>query len=121
MVQLFKRNPCRCRRVEYATCGGAVGRAHRARTSDIEVSRMKRLPVVLLLVVSITGSLAQLAAADLNGDVRAALKDKALAKGECGVDIIKLEGANEAKFETIFRHNSDIPLIPASNLKLITT
>src|SRR5437868_498911 len=58
--------------------------------------------------------------ADLAPDIRAALQDKALAKGEVGVAILRLD-QNGTKPEVIFRHNSDLPLMPASNLKLITT
>lgn len=56
--------------------------------------------------------------ADLTEDVRALLRDKIFAKSEIGVEIVKLSGETP---QTVFKHNSDIPLIPASNLKLITT
>jgi D-alanyl-D-alanine carboxypeptidase/D-alanyl-D-alanine-endopeptidase (penicillin-binding protein 4) len=65
------------------------------------------------------------ARADLAGDVRAVLRDKYLNKVEIGIAIARLPdggsaGAGAAP-EVLFRHESDIPLIPASNLKLVTT
>ncbi|MGH7176730.1 MAG: D-alanyl-D-alanine carboxypeptidase/D-alanyl-D-alanine endopeptidase [Tepidisphaeraceae bacterium] len=59
------------------------------------------------------------ARADLSGDVRAVLRDKSLAKCEVGVEIARLRSGSSP--EILFKHNSDIPLIPASNLKLVTT
>ena len=75
------------------------------------------------LVVVVTAChllcLGAVAGADLKSDVSAALRDKALTKGEAGVQIARL-GA-DGKADVLFGHNSDIALIPASNLKLITT
>jgi D-alanyl-D-alanine carboxypeptidase/D-alanyl-D-alanine-endopeptidase (penicillin-binding protein 4) len=56
--------------------------------------------------------------ADLTEDVRALLRDKSLAKAEVGVEIVRLSPQGS---QPVFKHNSDIPLIPASNLKLVTT
>ncbi|MBC8105962.1 MAG: D-alanyl-D-alanine carboxypeptidase/D-alanyl-D-alanine-endopeptidase, partial [Anaerolineae bacterium] len=70
-----------------------------------------------LLLIAITSTFAR---ADLNSDVRAVLQDKALAKAEAGVVLARVD-ENRAKPEILFRHNSDIALMPASNLKLITT
>lgn len=89
---------------------------------------MKRLPsrlptaaLVVLFVGCFCASAPILRAADLASDISAALRDKALAKGEAGVEILRLEGTRDGKPQVLFRHNSDIPLIPASNLKLLTT
>lgn len=60
---------------------------------------------------------ASAAVADLESDVRAVLRDKALSKAEVGVCIERLGDAPEV----LFRQNSDVPLIPASNLKVVTT
>jgi serine-type D-Ala-D-Ala carboxypeptidase/endopeptidase (penicillin-binding protein 4) len=58
--------------------------------------------------------------ADLSGEVRAVLNDKYLAKAKAGVAIAKLtEGSDKASI--VFASNATSPLIPASNLKLITT
>ena len=84
----------------------------------------------VLIVASICSLLVAGAAApargDLAGDVRAILRDKYLTKAEVGVVIARLPdraspGAAAAAPEILFRHESDIPLIPASNLKLLTT
>jgi D-alanyl-D-alanine carboxypeptidase/D-alanyl-D-alanine-endopeptidase (penicillin-binding protein 4) len=58
--------------------------------------------------------------ADLTGDVNAILGDKSLAKTQVGVAIVRL-GANESASRIVCRINGDIPLTPASNLKLMTT
>jgi D-alanyl-D-alanine carboxypeptidase/D-alanyl-D-alanine-endopeptidase (penicillin-binding protein 4) len=59
--------------------------------------------------------------ADLNSDIRAALQDKALTKGEVSVEILRLDAESAKPQAAVFRHNSDVPLMPASNLKLVTT
>src|SRR6266851_2131242 len=92
-----------------------------------EVSRMERPSIATLAgrraiaVITFTFGvfICALARGDLNADLRAVLQDKALSRGETGVEIARLE--RDGKPDILFRHNSDIPLIPASNLKLITT
>src|SRR4051794_7542474 len=79
------------------------------------MKRPSRFVSFLLIAVAST-----FARADLNTDVRAVLQDKALAKGEAGVVLARVD-ESRAKPEILFRHNSDIPMMPASNLKLITT
>lgn len=60
------------------------------------------------------------ARADLARDVRAVLNDKYLSKAKTGVAIARLEdGSSQAGL--LFQSNAQDPLIPASNLKLITT
>ncbi len=59
------------------------------------------------------------ARADLNSDIRSLLQDKSLAKAEVGVAIARLSDKKDP--EILFRHQSDIGLIPASNLKVLTT
>ncbi|HEV2295163.1 MAG TPA: D-alanyl-D-alanine carboxypeptidase/D-alanyl-D-alanine-endopeptidase [Tepidisphaeraceae bacterium] len=61
-----------------------------------------------------------LARADLAGEVRAILNDKYLAKAKAGVVIAKLQDGS-TKPDMRFAANGAMPLIPASNLKLITT
>jgi D-alanyl-D-alanine carboxypeptidase/D-alanyl-D-alanine-endopeptidase (penicillin-binding protein 4) len=58
--------------------------------------------------------------ADLQSDIQAVLKDKTLQRAEVGVAIFRL-GDTAANDKSVFKHNSEIPLIPASNLKLVTT
>src|SRR5690349_647327 len=58
--------------------------------------------------------------ADLAGDVNALLADKLFKRGAVGVEIIRL-GATPADDKTLYRKDAEVPLIPASNLKLLTT
>ena len=58
--------------------------------------------------------------ADLNEDVNAILRDKSLARVEVGIEVVQL-GATPGSERIVYRHNSDVPLTPASNLKVITT
>jgi len=77
-------------------------------------------PIVRLAVFSCFLFLCALSVqADLTEDVRALLRNKIFAKAEVGVEIVDLSQSEQPKI--VFRHNSDIPLIPASNLKLVTT
>jgi len=70
------------------------------------------------------------ATADLSGDIRAVLRDKYLTKAEVGIAIARLPDSvvatttvttSTATPDMLFRHQSDIPLMPASNLKIVTT
>lgn len=76
------------------------------------------LPLALLVVCSAVPPAT--ARADLSGDVRSILRDKYLNKVEMGVAVAKL-GDSPQGSAVIYRFDSDIPLIPASNLKLLTT
>lgn len=58
--------------------------------------------------------------ADLTGDIRTVLNDKVLYKAEMGIAVFKLSDSPQ-RATSVFKHNSDIGLIPASNLKLPTT
>jgi len=60
------------------------------------------------------------ARADLGADIRLALQDKVLAKARVGVEIVKL-GATVDQCKSIYQLNPSATLIPASNLKLVTT
>jgi D-alanyl-D-alanine carboxypeptidase/D-alanyl-D-alanine-endopeptidase (penicillin-binding protein 4) len=71
------------------------------------------------IVVTLLFSSARLCA-DLTSDVNAILRDKVLAKADVGVQIVRL-GSTREKSTVVFRHNSDTPLIPASNLKIATS
>src|SRR2546430_11688053 len=79
---------------------------------------MNRLPVTLVIVFLLL--ICPSARADLSPDVGAILHDKILSKAEVGIEIVRL-GPSKAKSPILFRHNSDIPLIPASNMKIATT
>jgi D-alanyl-D-alanine carboxypeptidase/D-alanyl-D-alanine-endopeptidase (penicillin-binding protein 4) len=76
--------------------------------------RAAALLFALLTIVTLTPS----ARADLQSDVRAVLREKYLAKATVGISIARLSGGQP---ELLFAHNATRPLIPASNLKLVTT
>lgn len=63
---------------------------------------------------------APLLAGDLAEDVRAIVTSKAAAKGQIGVQIVRL-GASPSDSPVVAAHNAATPLVPASNLKLLTT
>src|SRR4051812_8156111 len=75
--------------------------------------RWCRLLAVVLLLPA-------LARADLAGDVKSILRDKYLNKVEMGISVARL-GESAAGDQNVYRFESEIPLIPASNLKLTTT
>lgn len=91
-----------------------------------EVSRMKRRAVSLAacilctLLTPWTIQPVQAAHADLAGEISAVLHDKALSHAEEGIEIVRL-GESAAASQIIYRHNSDVTLTPASNLKVFTT
>ena len=58
--------------------------------------------------------------AGLSDDIRSVLRDKILAKADVGISIVRL-GADAGSSPSLFKYESDIPLVPASNLKLVTT
>jgi len=73
-----------------------------------------------LAAVLALAALPSVARADLNADLRRVLADKYLAKANVGVVVARL-GDKSDDTEVIFRHNGTTPLIPASNLKIVTT
>lgn len=58
--------------------------------------------------------------ADLESDIRDLLADKYLQKVDAGIEVIQLEAAATTP-KILYRHQSETPYIPASNLKLATT
>lgn len=58
--------------------------------------------------------------ADLAGEIKAVLMDRLLARADVGVEVVRL-GTTPESSTFIFKHDSEIPLIPASNLKVVTT
>lgn len=78
---------------------------------------MKRLPLSLLVFSLFVG--ASIARADLHSDIQSLLSDKVLARGESGVQVVRL--SEKGPSTVVFEFKPEIPRIPASNLKLITT
>jgi D-alanyl-D-alanine carboxypeptidase/D-alanyl-D-alanine-endopeptidase (penicillin-binding protein 4) len=80
--------------------------------------RYPPLIVAVALLLAFVG--ADRARADLASDIQVVLKDKTLHKADVGVQIVRL-GATPDGDAAIFKSNAETPLIPASNLKLVTT
>lgn len=59
-------------------------------------------------------------AGDIADDIRAILNDKLLAKPQVSIRVVRL-GDTAAAVKVIYEHNPTLPLIPASNLKVVTT
>lgn len=81
---------------------------------------MKRFWAACSLCVLLLLSSAGPARADLGREIASILGSKSLNRVEVGVVIARL-GATADDTRILFRNDSDIPLIPASNLKLVTT
>lgn len=75
-----------------------------------------RCSTFLLVVFACTAA----ALADLGGDIANVLNHQWLAKTQTGVVIARL-GPSPADTQVLYRRNVNQPLIPASNLKLVTT
>src|SRR4051812_38233067 len=84
--------------------------------AGMHVMKFRTLAGFLLVL----GLLISPAMGDLAGDIRAVLNEGYFKKAEVGIAIVEL-GSSAEGTKTIFRHQSDIPLVPASNLKLLTT
>jgi D-alanyl-D-alanine carboxypeptidase/D-alanyl-D-alanine-endopeptidase (penicillin-binding protein 4) len=72
----------------------------------------------LFLAVCLTAPLGL--RAGLSDDIRLVLRDKLLSKADVGISVVRL-GADAGSSPSLFKYESDIPLVPASNLKLVTT
>src|SRR4051812_21691980 len=82
---------------------------------------MNRLRLLALLAFVLAPTLRPpVARADLASDIDAVLEDKLLRKGHVAVQIVRL-GEKAAQDEALYGHNAEMPLVPASNLKLVTT
>lgn len=78
------------------------------------------LPTVLQVLLLLCWLPAAPALADLTADINALLARKPLARAEVGVQVIRL-GQDPAGSAVIYARNPSLPLIPASNMKLLTT
>ncbi len=76
--------------------------------------------VVFAVLLASLSFIALPSCADLPTEIKAVLMSPLLSKADVGIAVVKL--GNSAQTSTvIFRHESELPLIPASNLKVITT
>jgi D-alanyl-D-alanine carboxypeptidase/D-alanyl-D-alanine-endopeptidase (penicillin-binding protein 4) len=78
---------------------------------------MKRFPFGFLLALFLCPALVH---AELGDDIRSVLNNKLFAKGEIGIQIIRL-GSKPGESKIIYELKPTTPRIPASNLKLVTT
>ncbi len=76
--------------------------------------------VVILLLLLIGGWLRMAPASDLQSDVQSVLHEKILRKTTVGISVVRL-GTSEDSTTPLYRLEDELPLVPASNLKLITT
>src|ERR1700761_9649438 len=82
------------------------------------VSRVCFLPIITFLA-----SLTMIAGAvrgDVAGEIEQVVNDKLLDRAAVGIDVVKL-GKSSADVASVYRANETMPLVPASNLKVITT
>lgn len=78
------------------------------------------IPLVILVSIAASSVASSVARADLNAEIKSILRDKYFNRAEVGIAIARL-GASPDQMKVVYRFDSDIPLIPASNLKLLTT
>lgn len=75
-----------------------------------------KLKKLLVIVVVLLITLPTLARANLSKKINSIISQKSLEKARFSIHIIKADTG-----KTVYAHNADVPLIPASNMKLITT
>lgn len=75
---------------------------------------------VTALFIALTGAIVTPARGDLRSDIDALLAQKALTRAQVGVQVIRL-GQAPTGSAVVYARNADRPLIPASNMKLLTT
>jgi D-alanyl-D-alanine carboxypeptidase/D-alanyl-D-alanine-endopeptidase (penicillin-binding protein 4) len=78
---------------------------------------MKRLVALACLACCL---LAHSAAASVESEVAEVLRDRLLRRAMVGIEVLKL-GSKPGDTKPIFQRDADAPLVPASNLKLVTT
>ena len=76
---------------------------------------MKRVVFMLMCLLA-----APAVRGDLASDISSVMADKELQRANIGIDIVRL-GKSAGDSTTIFQNDCTSPLIPASNLKVITT
>lgn len=81
---------------------------------------MKRAAASTWVILLLLTGVARPARADLDSDIRAVLRDKLLQNAQVGIEIVRL-GQRPGQSAVLYRHDEQLPLIPASNLKLATT
>ncbi len=80
---------------------------------------MCKLRFFIAAALAVAG-LVNTAAADLTGDIKRALSDKLLTRARIGVEIVKLSDRADS-CRIVFQQNPHLLLMPASNMKVLTT
>jgi serine-type D-Ala-D-Ala carboxypeptidase/endopeptidase (penicillin-binding protein 4) len=80
---------------------------------------MRRISTLCFFISLFSLPLAR-AWADLPGEIDAVLQDKLLSRAEVGIDMVRL-GDSADQTAQIYKENASDELIPASNLKVVTT
>jgi len=81
---------------------------------------MKRCAIVCAVLGLAVALAAGQARGALDAEIAAILRDRLLAKATVGIRLVRL-GDGGAAAEVLYAHNDTAPLIPASNMKLLTT
>jgi len=81
---------------------------------------MKQFTIALLAFLIPVLAASRGARADLSGEIDQILDDKLLARAAVGIDIVRM-GKTPDDAVRIYQVNPSLPLVPASNLKVITT
>ena len=81
---------------------------------------MRRLPCIGLIASGLMFAVPGARGGELAGDISAVLHDKLLARADESVEIVR-PGRDPGASSIVYRHDSDQPMIPASNLKVVTT
>jgi D-alanyl-D-alanine carboxypeptidase/D-alanyl-D-alanine-endopeptidase (penicillin-binding protein 4) len=81
---------------------------------------IRSLCLLALAVGAIAFPCAPARAADLAADIAKPLQDKLLHRAVVGIEIVRL-GTSPGDAQPVYANNAHQPLIPASNLKLVTT
>ena len=74
--------------------------------------KLQKLLIVAVLLITLPTP----ARANLSKKINSIISQKSLEKARFSIHIIKADTG-----KTVYAHNADVPLIPASNMKLITT
>ncbi len=82
------------------------------------MKRIGRLPIFTFFagLTMVLGA----ARADLSGEIEQVMNDRLLSRAAIGIDIARL-GKSAGDSATLYSANATMPLVPASNLKVITT
>lgn len=79
---------------------------------------MKRVAATVMVFLAVGA--ASVARAGLEGDIQKVLDEKYMRGKDYGIEVLRL-GSSSGDAKVLYSKNADVPRMPASNLKLITT